>query len=1025
MFRLMLLFSLLATTVALPRPLDRGPVRNPRQPLDIANPQDENYVLRNGTLAFNFTNYGFFGNDGPSQSSSLDDPCSGTWAPQFEYPEGSDAQYLFQGGLWVGALIDYGDSLVPRVSVGTDGWQNPSVAEFHAGAVPNNGIILRSNLPDATDCFGNSIYDPNAQANIEAVAVYSDTLTDQLFVMPVPLDGQHRPLGLEITQIARLWTAPEFARFVILDYEIENIGEHALVDPVIGFYMDCDVGVAGVNNEHIDDITGAFVIDSETDRTIAWTADNDGRSVGGGPVVLPHAFGMAPLSIELGSIAANYPGSYNWWNPNGDVNIDFGPAWQDTPTWTSSRGTPIRDSESYDILAGNEIDYGTYAIRATHSAQNDDYECHAGGEHEWREVNLDDGTQRNVANGYDVRFLLGNEKFGRYDYTDTTGACHYRLEPHETSTVTFVMFIGEYFHDPAHPQPDPANLDSTLFRYEGLRWTYALSRVVYDSDYTFQPPSHPQNMLVVQAESGQIPLAWDSPAHGEIAGYRVYGRPDSGQGERVLFTPNYITDEEYTITGLTNGDDWLIEVASVDVHDFESAPARRMVRVGAIPIDNPLVGHSEGGVNSLSWTATDDPTFSHYRLVRLDSTVQTEFDNLTTPGYNDDNVISGRHYSYTLYLHNSLGVTSLPSNSVTLTPFAPRNTILVYDETKTPAGPDALRGAVPDSLVRQWYDSLLTASGEPYAYIDLANTAAPLTLQSLAAHEIVIWHSENPQNARTGVQIDQREAALREYVSIGGKLIRFGRHTLLSAGFVGGRESRQRELEQLAPLTFDSVWAAPQFNPSNPVTRVMATGADFTSAVFPPAISWDESKVSALNYIGQTGFEFLPGVDFFWPRGNTWPLCTVRMHQDDTTGFANATCALVGPGEILFGFPLYFIPAEQAQDILESSIELLRTQELTTPEPPTPLPSSIALHQNYPNPFNATTVIEFELPAQMEVALNLYNIRGQLVRTLFDGAVTAGHHRVMLNGEQLASGLYFYRLEAGGESQTRKLLLLK
>ncbi|MBK6911712.1 MAG: fibronectin type III domain-containing protein [bacterium] len=583
MFRLMLLFSLLATTVALPRPLDRGPVRNPRQPLDIANPQDENYVLRNGTLAFNFTNFGFFGNDGPSQSSSLDDPCSGTWAPQFEYPEGSDAQYLFQGGLWVGALIDYGDSLVPRVSVGTDGWQNPSVAEFHAGEAPNNGIVLRSNLPDATDCFGNSIYDPNAQANIEAVAVYSDTLTDQLFVMPVPLDGQHRPLGLEITQIARLWTAPEFARFVILDYEIENIGEHALVDPVIGFYMDCDVGVAGVNNEHIDDITGAFVIDSETDRTIAWTADNDGRSVGGGPIVLPHAFGMAPLSIELGSIAANYPGSYNWWNPNPDVNLDFGPAWQDTPTWTSSRGTPIRDSESYDILAGNEIDYGTYAIRATHPAQNDDYECHTGGEHEWRQVNLDDQTQRDIADGYDVRFLLGIEKFGRYDYTDTTGACHYRLEPHETSTVTFVMFIGEYFHDPAHPQPDPANLDSTLFHYEGLRWTYALSRVVYDSDYTFQPPSHPQNMQVVQAQSGQIPLEWDSPAHGEIAGYRVYGRPDSGQGERVELTTGTIVDEEFVVTGLTNGDDWLIEVVSVDAQSFESAPSKQIVRVGAIP----------------------------------------------------------------------------------------------------------------------------------------------------------------------------------------------------------------------------------------------------------------------------------------------------------------------------------------------------------------------------------------------------------------------------------------------------------
>ncbi|MBK6910945.1 MAG: hypothetical protein IPH10_08465 [bacterium] len=131
-------------------------------------------------------------------------------------------------------MIEEQGFFTTRVSVGTDGWQNPSINEFHAGEAPNNGISLRSNLPDATDCFGNSIYDPNAQANIEAVAVYSDTLVDPFWLNDDPIDGPHRPLGLEITQIARLWTAPEFARFVILDFEIENIGEQLLEERCSG-----------------------------------------------------------------------------------------------------------------------------------------------------------------------------------------------------------------------------------------------------------------------------------------------------------------------------------------------------------------------------------------------------------------------------------------------------------------------------------------------------------------------------------------------------------------------------------------------------------------------------------------------------------------------------------------------------------------------------------------------------------------------------------------------------------------------
>jgi hypothetical protein len=85
---------------------------------------------------------------------------------------------------------------------------------------------------------------------------------------------------------------------------------------------------------------------------------------------------------------------------------------------------------------------------------------------------------------------------------------------------------------------------------------------------------------------------------------------------------------------------------------------------------------------------------------------------------------------------------------------------------------------------------------------------------------------------------------------------------------------------------------------------------------------------------------------------------------------------------------------------------------------------------NYPNPFNPSTTIAYELPAAESVSLKVYNAAGRLVRTLEDGTRNAGRHEVRWDGtdtggRSVASGLYYYRLEAGGEARTRPMVLLK
>jgi hypothetical protein len=101
-----------------------------------------------------------------------------------------------------------------------------------------------------------------------------------------------------------------------------------------------------------------------------------------------------------------------------------------------------------------------------------------------------------------------------------------------------------------------------------------------------------------------------------------------------------------------------------------------------------------------------------------------------------------------------------------------------------------------------------------------------------------------------------------------------------------------------------------------------------------------------------------------------------------------------------------------------------------------PLPSGFTLAQNYPNPFNPTTTIEYTIGSfddgsfGKHVQLEIYNVLGQLVRTLVDGERSPGSYReewdaTNTSGQRISSGVYLYRLQVGDENQTKKMLLLK
>jgi len=147
---------------------------------------------------------------------------------------------------------------------------------------------------------------------------------------------------------------------------------------------------------------------------------------------------------------------------------------------------------------------------------------------------------------------------------------------------------------------------------------------------------------------------------------------------------------------------------------------------------------------------------------------------------------------------------------------------------------------------------------------------------------------------------------------------------------------------------------------------------------------------------------------------------------------------------VVTSIPLYFIKEEQAKEFMQIVLNVFDTETTDYDERIMPVPNDFAL-RNFPNPFNPTTSIQFTVGAMSSspvnsghgdmsptthVKLNVYNVRGQLVKTLVDGFKEAGTHTVEWNGDDLqgnsvSSGVYFYRMRAGEQSVIRKMLLLK
>jgi hypothetical protein len=137
------------------------------------------------------------------------------------------------------------------------------------------------------------------------------------------------------------------------------------------------------------------------------------------------------------------------------------------------------------------------------------------------------------------------------------------------------------------------------------------------------------------------------------------------------------------------------------------------------------------------------------------------------------------------------------------------------------------------------------------------------------------------------------------------------------------------------------------------------------------------------------------------------------------------------------GYPFYHTPYDlleyqdlpYAAEIARSALALVLTLDKILAADVRPVavtvPTAVRLDQNYPNPFNPSTTITYELPKTSQVNLTVYDILGRQVSVLVNERRDAGVHQVSFDGSNLASGAYFYRLQAGNFAETKKLILVR
>ena len=571
------------------------------------------------------------------------------------------------------------------------------------------------------------------------------------------------------------------------------------------------------------------------------------------------------------------------------------------------------------------------------------------------------------------------------------------------------LFLHEYHFNPHYHSPDDL-LEYCDIDYALEITTASLLTILYH-DLIPVPVKEPR--VVDSGDGTGLIVHWSYPAPEEIDQYRIYFGTAPGNYSQVTET----TDTEFHILGLAEGSEYFIGISALSNEGFEGFITEISKIPSAIPATprNFSISAEEDHV-VLNWQPNLELDLAGYNIYRSREGTNNEptlyVELHTETQYLDNNLEDLIYYNYSITAVDEEGNESYPTEIVKTRLFSRSQGIVLID-TRSAGSVDYL---MPDPwLVFRYYDTLL--SNYRFHYTPLSQFTE-VSLLDFAPYSTIILINDSICTPDYSTNL---AVALGEYLAKGGNL--------LIAGFYPLYHFTQ---ERNYPQIFEEESFVYKYLGIS--TALHSIGSLFGSAIpvrpgFPELQS-DTAKTEEsfdhhlMNIIGfspvqedRVAYIYDSQYSEHLPSGAMQGLCVGIDNSDNYKA-------------VTLSFPLYYMQETDVALLFEYILLNLFQEVPWQIEEVTGLDRQIYILPNYPNPFWEETIIPCYLKEEGQISLTVYNIKGQKIRTLYNGFSKEGRHLHTWNGRDdkgipVASGIYIGSLIQNEKRSVSRILLIR
>ena len=336
--------------------------------------------------------------------------------------------------------------------------------------------------------------------------------------------------------------------------------------------------------------------------------------------------------------------------------------------------------------------------------------------------------------------------------------------------------------------------------------------------------------------------------------------------------------------------------------------------------------------------------------------------------------------------------------------------ILVVDETQNWTSGSFPRDTTQDKYFRDLLEGYTITEHE------YGTSGEKPGLVDLASYSTVFWHADDYSSPMFGNCVGDLEL----YLSHGGRLC--------LAGWKPSADVTGNNIDTAHYYSGSFIY---DYMKVSQMSRSLIANS-FQAAVGKlsyPDVSVDSAKVPVVSWGGTMRY-----IEKLTPVSPAEGIYDIDM-KNDSSSFEGQNCGVRYLGSdfktALLGYPLYFMDQAQAKAVVQKIMDDFGEVNGVSGNPEDKIPVlNFKLSQNAPNPFKQFTIISYQLPQAGQVKLSIYNIAGQLVKTLVSGDQSAGSYTINWdrkdnNNRQVSAGVYIYHLSAGDKTQSRKMIVLK